>query len=176
MVTSSCVSVSTKYQQCQRGGPLANFRNCATTTNLTRPRVTFLASVNRVAMWVHPRGVSAVRVVVGGLWCLTLTRELVGGGLGLVAAANVTLVDVMTAGETSLNCTEKPCTYAAFRIPGLVAFTGKSGEDTLLAFAEGRKTGCGDFDGQVGGGPTRVAILCCTTLSRTLLGILVFSV
>jgi hypothetical protein len=111
-----------------------------------------------VAMWVHPRGVSAVRVVVGGLWCLTLARGLVGGGLG-VAAANVTLVDVMTAGESSLNCTEKPCTYAAFRIPGLVAFTGKSGEDTLLAFAEGRKTGCGDFDGQVGGGPRSSALL-----------------
>ena len=64
-------------------------------------------------------------------------------------AANVTLVDVMVAGETSLNCTETPCKYAAFRIPGLVAFEGKGGEDVLLAFAEGRKTGCGDFAGQV---------------------------
>jgi hypothetical protein len=50
-------------------------------------------------------------------------------------------VDVMQGGESSSDCSEPPCTYKAFRIPGLVAV----GNDTLLAFAEGRKSGCGDF-------------------------------
>eukprot|EP00051_Salpingoeca_urceolata_P007499 m.98171 g.98171 ORF g.98171 m.98171 type:complete len:400 (+) comp15262_c1_seq2:14-1213(+) len=44
------------------------------------------------------------------------------------------VVDVFTDGEQG---------YKAFRIPGLLAVNG-----TLLAFAEGRKYGCGDFDGQ----------------------------
>lgn len=58
--------------------------------------------------------------------------------------AEVKLVDVMTAGESSVDCKNPPCKYAAFRIPGLV----DAGGNTLLAFAEGRKFGCGDFDGQ----------------------------
>lgn len=45
----------------------------------------------------------------------------------------IPLDNVFAAGEEG---------YAAFRIPGLLAFKG-----TLLAFAEGRKYGCGDFAG-----------------------------
>ena len=56
---------------------------------------------------------------------------------------DVTIVDVMTAGDASADCVEKPCAYKAFRIPGLVAI----GDDVLLAYAEGRKTGCSDFAG-----------------------------
>jgi sialidase-1 len=46
----------------------------------------------------------------------------------------VSSVPVFTQGEDG---------YAAFRIPGLLAVN-----NTVLAFAEGRKFGCGDFDGQ----------------------------
>ena len=62
-----------------------------------------------------------------------------------VAASNgaaVDLIDVMLAGASSTGCKEgPPCKYEAFRIPGLIA----CGNGTLLAFAEGRKFGCGDF-------------------------------
>lgn len=59
-------------------------------------------------------------------------------------AAEVKLVPVMVAGSTSVGCTQGGCKYAAFRIPGLVA----AGNNTLIAAAEGRKFGCGDFGGQ----------------------------
>lgn len=49
-------------------------------------------------------------------------------------ASGPALSDVFIAGEDD---------YVAFRIPGLLAFRG-----ILLAFAEGRKYGCGDFSGQ----------------------------
>lgn len=51
-------------------------------------------------------------------------------------SAEVKRVGVMARGDASSDCTEKPCSYNAFRIPGLVAV----GNRTLLAFAEGRKT------------------------------------
>lgn len=44
-------------------------------------------------------------------------------------AAEVRITAVLNKGESG---------YAAFRIPGFLAFN-----DTLLAFAEGRKFGCG---------------------------------
>jgi hypothetical protein len=63
--------------------------------------------------------------------------------------ASVTLVSVMQAGAKAVGCTSPPlapateaCVYKAFRIPGFVNAGG-----TLLAFAEGRATGCGDFSG-----------------------------
>ena len=59
----------------------------------------------------------------------------------LAAAADVKLVPVMEAGATSTGCTQGGCKYAAFRIPGLV----NAGNNTMIAFAEGRKFGCGDF-------------------------------
>lgn len=78
----------------------------------------------------------------------TTTTFLLGFALVLGAAnggdVDVTLVSVMAAGESSADCSEKPCTYAAFRIPGLVAV----GQEQLLAYAEGRKSGCSDFAGQ----------------------------
>lgn len=65
------------------------------------------------------------------------------------ANATVTLVPVMVAGAKAVGCTSPPqapateaCVYKAFRIPGFVNAGG-----TLLAFAEGRATGCGDFSG-----------------------------
>lgn len=72
--------------------------------------------------------------------------------LGLAAAStsanehltDVQLTNVMPAGAASIDCRTPPCKYAAFRIPGLVALP----PHTLLAFAEGRKFGCGDFQGQ----------------------------
>ena len=57
------------------------------------------------------------------------------------SAAQVTLIPVMQAGAVSVGCTQGGCKYASFRIPGLVS----AGNKTLLAFAEGRKFGCGDF-------------------------------
>ena len=57
------------------------------------------------------------------------------------AAAPVKLVSVMEAGAEAVGCTQGGCKYTAFRIPGLVA----AGNNTLLAFAEGRKFSCGDF-------------------------------
>ena len=57
------------------------------------------------------------------------------------AAADVKLVPVMEAGATSTGCSQGGCKYAAFRIPGLV----NAGNNTMIAFAEGRKFGCGDF-------------------------------
>ena len=56
-------------------------------------------------------------------------------------AAPVKLVDVMVPGASSTDCSEPPCVYKAFRIPGFA----NAGNGTLLAFAEGRKFGCGDF-------------------------------
>jgi hypothetical protein len=61
--------------------------------------------------------------------------------LAAVDGAKVELVDVMVAGESSVGCLVLPCKYVGFRIPGLIA----CGNQTLLAFAEGRKFGCGDF-------------------------------
>lgn len=64
------------------------------------------------------------------------------------ADANVTLIPVLEAGAKAVGCKSPPqggaapCTYAAFRIPGFVNAGG-----VLLAFAEGRATGCGDFSG-----------------------------
>jgi hypothetical protein len=55
-----------------------------------------------------------------------------------VGGADVTLVSVMEAGEASTTCSEPPCKYAAFRIPGLVVAQHAGGE-VMLAFAEGRK-------------------------------------
>ena len=46
-------------------------------------------------------------------------------------AAKVDIMPVMTEGMASNDCAEKPCAYAAFRIPGLVAVP----PSTLLAFA-----------------------------------------
>jgi hypothetical protein len=66
---------------------------------------------------------------------------LLSSFLAAFLAADVTIVDVMRGGESSSDCSQPPCTYKAFRIPGLVAV----GNNTLLAFAEGRKSGCGDF-------------------------------
>ena len=58
-------------------------------------------------------------------------------------AANVTITPVLTAGAKAVGCvTPGPCVYKAFRIPGFVNAGG-----TLLAFAEGRATGCGDYSG-----------------------------
>ena len=57
-------------------------------------------------------------------------------------AADVKIVDVMKGGESSKDCSTPPCTYKAFRIPGLVAV----GNTTLLVrnpslfFMERRKT------------------------------------
>ena len=62
-------------------------------------------------------------------------------GVGGAAAAPVKLVSVMEAGAEAAGCTQGGCKYTAFRIPGLVA----AGNNTLLAFAEGRKFSCGDF-------------------------------
>eukprot|EP01052_Picozoa_sp_SAG31_P031039 SAG31_NODE_3248_length_4493_cov_1.923760_1_plen_565_part_00 len=54
-------------------------------------------------------------------------------------------VPVMTAGASAVGCQSPgPCKYAAFRIPGLI----NTRNGTLVAVAEGRKFGCGDFDGQ----------------------------
>lgn len=64
-----------------------------------------------------------------------------------IYAAKVILVDVMSPGDTSVNCTESPCKYAAFRIPGLLVAPTKDGGEVMIAVAEGRKTGCGDFSG-----------------------------
>jgi sialidase-1 len=72
---------------------------------------------------------------------------LAGGGgswLTTTAAAPVRLVPVMKSGAEAVGCSKKAggsCTYVAFRIPGLV----NAGNNTLIAFAEGRKYGCGDF-------------------------------
>ena len=52
--------------------------------------------------------------------------------------ANVTLIEVMKAGESSTDCSEPPCKYAAFRIPGLVVMQ-HNGSEVMMAFAEGRK-------------------------------------
>ena len=60
---------------------------------------------------------------------------------GLTGGAKVFKSTVMTEGDTAVGCLQEGCTYAAFRIPGLVDL----GNGTLLAFAEGRKWGCGDF-------------------------------
>eukprot|EP00038_Savillea_parva_P014906 m.12358 g.12358 ORF g.12358 m.12358 type:complete len:569 (-) comp2940_c1_seq1:138-1844(-) len=99
-------------------------------------------------MWTPTRVQLPPRITMATPAALCLVAAVLTSLYNPSHAANVTLVDVMVAGETSLNCTEPPCKYAAFRIPGLVAFEGKGGEDVLLAFAEGRKTGCGDFAGQ----------------------------
>jgi sialidase-1 len=55
----------------------------------------------------------------------------------------------MVAGAKAVGCTSPPqppateaCVYKAFRIPGFVNAGG-----TLLAFAEGRATGCADMSG-----------------------------
>ena len=51
----------------------------------------------------------------------------------------------MTAGATAIGCKSPgPCKFAAFRIPGLI----NTRNGTLVAVAEGRKFGCGDFEGQ----------------------------
>ena len=60
----------------------------------------------------------------------------------------VRLVPVMQSGAEAVGCTSGgSCAYSAFRIPGLV----NAGNNTLLAFAEGRKYGCGDFGPFPGG-------------------------
>eukprot|EP01051_Picozoa_sp_SAG22_P014283 SAG22_NODE_1709_length_3761_cov_9.920535_1_plen_573_part_00 len=71
----------------------------------------------------------------------TATLLLLAVRLPSSSGAKVTLVPVMSAGATSVGCTQGGCKYAAFRIPGLVSV----GNRTLIAFAEGRKFGCGDF-------------------------------
>eukprot|EP01047_Picozoa_sp_COSAG01_P075028 COSAG01_NODE_12725_length_1693_cov_2.590966_1_plen_470_part_01 len=65
------------------------------------------------------------------------------------ANATVTRVPVMVAGAKAMGCTSpalppatEACVYKAFRIPGFVNAGG-----TLLAFAEGRATGCADMSG-----------------------------
>ena len=68
--------------------------------------------------------------------------------LGGCHAAKVTLVEVMGAGSEAVGCTQGGCKYTAFRIPGLVA----AGNNTLIAFAEGRKFSCGDFGSGKGKG------------------------
>ena len=66
----------------------------------------------------------------------------VASACGVAHGAPVRLVSVMQSGSEAVGCTSGAgCTYSAFRIPGLV----NAGENTLLAFAEGRKFGCGDF-------------------------------
>jgi hypothetical protein len=69
-------------------------------------------------------------------------------GLQVLCAAPtpvVRRVPVMTAGATATGCKSAgPCKYAAFRIPGFI----NTRNGTLIAVAEGRKFGCGDFDGQ----------------------------
>ena len=52
------------------------------------------------------------------------------------APANVTIVTVFAPGESGI---------AAYRIPGVLSIPGTT---ILLAFAEGRKYGCGDFGGE----------------------------
>ena len=65
----------------------------------------------------------------------------------------VTMHDVFVNGDVSIDCTSNfanrsvPCEYGGFRIPGLVAV----GNDTLIAFAEGRKYGNGGDDFGPGG-------------------------
>ena len=71
------------------------------------------------------------------------TLLLLLSAIATATAAKVEIVSVMPEGMASNDCAEPPCKYAAFRIPGLVAI-----RNTLLAFAEGRKFGCADFDGQ----------------------------
>jgi hypothetical protein len=60
---------------------------------------------------------------------------------GVASGAIVKLVPVMQQGDTAVGCTQGGCKYAAFRIPGFA----NVGNNTLIAFAEGRKFGCGDF-------------------------------
>jgi hypothetical protein len=93
-------------------------------------------------MWMLPRGSALVLSLQ-----FTAVAQTAAGGYGSAdgrGRTGVTLIDVMPAGLASVDCSEPPCVYHAFRIPGLVAAPPHS----LLAFAEGRKTGCGDFDGQ----------------------------
>ena len=99
-------------------------------------------------MQASPRRGAAVLSLLSLLRSTSVVQTAAGGyksadGRGRTATG-VTLIDVMKPGLASADCSEPPCLYHAFRIPGLVAVPPHS----LLAFAEGRKTGCGDFDGQ----------------------------
>ena len=83
--------------------------------------------------------------------CLFTTSVLLLGVLVCIPeqaqAASVKLVVVMPAKAVSTGCTSnaagtaEPCQYANFRIPGMAA----AGGGVLIAAAEGRKMGCGDF-------------------------------
>jgi hypothetical protein len=89
-----------------------------------------LAACSRV------RGVgSPADVTFAVMMMVTVTVTVMVCG---VSGADVTLVSVMEAGEASTTCSEPPCKYAAFRIPGLVVAQHGGGE-VMLAFAEGRK-------------------------------------
>ena len=82
-----------------------------------------------------------------------LVVAALAGGISLPTAnsAPVRLVPVMESRAETVGCTSgggPPCRYSAFRIPGLV----NAGNNTLIAFAEGRKYGCGDFGPFPGGG------------------------
>ena len=84
-------------------------------------------------------------------WPLVVAALAGGMSLPTANSAPVRLVPVMETGAETVGCTSgggPPCRYSAFRIPGLV----NAGNNTLIAFAEGRKYGCGDFGPFPGGG------------------------
>ena len=78
------------------------------------------------------------------MWPVVLGLSAAALALTVGAPPAIRRIPVMSAGATAFGCRSPgPCKYAAFRIPGFVNMNG-----SLLAVAEGRKFGCGDFDGQ----------------------------
>ena len=94
-----------------------------------------------MATYHHPGAMT--RSLLPALAALAALTATVAGA-GASAPPVVRRIPVMTAGATATGCLSPgPCKYAAFRIPGLI-----NANNTLIAVAEGRKTGCGDFAGQ----------------------------
>ena len=89
-------------------------------------------------------GATAVNRPVITMRVVTVGLSAAAVALAVAPSPAVRRIPVMTAGATAYGCRSPgPCKYAAFRIPGFINMNG-----TLLAVAEGRKFGCGDFDGQ----------------------------